>query len=369
MSTDHLLITGGTGFIASHLVKQALQRNIKTRTTVRKNTPEKTKHLRELPNADKLLEIVELDLVESPPSVFESMMAGITHVAHTASPFPLEHVEDEMILIKPAVEGTLSVLRAITSPNGSNVKRVVITSSCAAVSGGFNPLEIKSRTFGEKDWSIVDKCSAYTKSKTLAERAAWDFYKNLGGDKPPSFTLSTVNPCLVLGPSLNKEAGSSVDTILRFMNHRLPLVPHLGIGIVDVRDVALSHLRILFDVDDAEKIRGRRFITFAENRWLPEIAQTLKKEFEPMGYSIVTTPMPTAVAWVLSWFNPLVKRFYSLLDLQTQYDASPAKEILGIKFKKVEKSIIDAGHASIYHGLVEKKPGYVSGWPEKEVPE
>lgn len=172
--TDLVLVTGGSGFIGSWVVCSALQQGLRVRTTVRKNTPSKTAHLTRLPGASERLEIVELDLVKSPHDAFERAVSGCTLVAHTASPFFVSHITNEQEqLIKPAVQGTLSVLKAVDSPAGKTVRKVVVTSSVAAIGAGYGPEKVH---VGEQDWSNTEKCDPYSRSKTLAERAAWEFY-------------------------------------------------------------------------------------------------------------------------------------------------------------------------------------------------
>ena len=163
--------------------------------------------------------------------------AGSTFIIHTASPFPIESPRNEDELIKPAVEGTLSIMKAARA---NKVKRVVITSSVAAI------MVSKDETktdFSVADWSDTDIAIPYLKSKTLAEKAAWDFIKNLPEDE--KFELVTILPGFVLGPNLNEAQFSSGDVIKKLMMRELPALPHLSFVMVDVRDVAEAHLRAL----------------------------------------------------------------------------------------------------------------------------
>lgn len=189
---DLILVTGASGYIAAHIVKQLLDKGYRVRGTVRSlKNPKKVDPLYKLSDKGKL-ELVEADLMNE--SSWLSSVKDCTYVIHTASPFPNSHPKDEMELINPAVNGTLFVFRACVQPD-SKVKRVVLTSSTAAVSGdvvkqGYN--------YSEKDWADVNNISAYAKSKTLAEKAAWDFLKEREAKSLPCFELAVINPNFVI---------------------------------------------------------------------------------------------------------------------------------------------------------------------------
>src|SRR6185295_4892244 len=173
------------------------------------------------------LELVEADLTAD--AGWSEAVAGCTHVQHVASPFPAEVPKHEMDLIRPAVDGTLRVLRACAA--AGTVKRVVLTSSVAAVAFGHADGADYVRT--EADWSEPERCDAYPKSKTLAERAAWDFVASL----PPErrFELAVINPGFVLGPFLNADAGTSGEVVRKLLAREMPACPEIGFAPVDVR--------------------------------------------------------------------------------------------------------------------------------------
>lgn len=191
---DLILVTGASGYIATHIVKQLLEKGYRVRGTVRNLTDDKkVAPLRKLAGRSRFeLELVEADLNKE--ETWLSAVKGCTYVLHTASPFPLKTPTNENELIKPAVNGTLFVFRACVQ-EGSSVKRVVLTSSIAAIAG--NTFR-DGYMYSEKDWPEVDGLEPYTKSKTLAEKAAWDFVRDREAKGLPCFELSVINPGLVM---------------------------------------------------------------------------------------------------------------------------------------------------------------------------
>ena len=265
-------------FIASWVAKYALDAGFKVRGTVRDPTNEKkTKFLRELPGAAERLEFVALDLEKSNQDVFDKAVQGCTFILHTASPLPIAQPKDENEIIKPAVNGTLSVLRAALKSD--SVKRVVITSSSVAVSNA-TAKPAAGAAFGESDWADVKypKTSAYAKSKILSERAAWDFVK----ENKPSWTMCTINPAFVLGPSISTERTSSAELGIRLVNAEMPMVPRVSFPTVDVRDVAMGHIKALQVPADA--MNGHRFLLNNKTYWFKELSGMVKDSFGTMGY-------------------------------------------------------------------------------------
>jgi len=291
---------------------------------------------------------------------------GCTLVLHTASPFPAEVPANPDDLIKPAVEGTLSILRAVAAV-GTHVKRVVVTSSCAAVGGDESADRRTSHVFGENDWTNISKAGPYPKSKTMAERAAWDFWKGL---KEPKWSLTTINPALVIGPALGKDVGTSITLVNRVLGG-FPAAPHLALEWVDVRDVARAEILVL--IKPVEVVSGRRFILCAV--WMVEIGRSLHKTFGAMGYRPPVHEAPNFAIWLLSWFDKQVALIYPGLGKCTKYDNTPSKEVLGIAYRDIDKTMADGGHSSIHYGHVKKTPKYsnANGWDlskatqEKEV--
>ena len=272
MST--VLVTGGSGFIAAHCVLQLLESGYRVRTTLR--NPARESEVRAMLAAggsdpgDRLSFVAAA--LESDAG-WADAVSGCEYVLHVASPFPAgvpRHPDD---LIVPARDGALRVLRAARA---AGVKRVVLTSSFAAIGYGHPP---DSGPFDETWWSNVEGAiPAYVKSKTLAERAAWDFVGGHGG-----LELSVVNPVFVLGPVLGPDLSASIEVIRRMMVGGMPGVPRLCFGVVDVRDVAALHLRAMTHPGAA----GERFLCGAGDFVsLIEIARTLR---EALGAARVPT--------------------------------------------------------------------------------
>jgi len=236
---------------------------------------------------------------------------GSDFVVHTASPFPIVQPKDEDELIKPAVNGTLAVMKACRK---NKVKRVVITSSCAAIS----PCGDKTN-FNEKDWADVENAVAYSKSKILAEKAAWDFVKDL--PEKEKFEVVTINPGLVIGPNLNKAQFSSGDIIKKLMMKEMPACPKMSLAMVDVRDVAQAHLEGIKKPDAA----GRRFILVEKTYWMHDLARVLSWRFAKDGYPVPTSVLPYPVAWVLSLFRDDMTYIIKAWGRIMTYDNSKTK--------------------------------------------
>jgi nucleoside-diphosphate-sugar epimerase len=188
---DLILVTGASGYIAAHIVKQLIEKGYRVRGTVRNlKDRKKCDPLRKLvENPKHQLELVEADLLDE--KSWPNAVKDCTYVVHTASPFPGEAPKDELELIKPAVNGTLFVFRACAQED-SKVKRVVLTSSVASISGDRNE---DGYTYTEKDWSDPNKIGAYAKSKVMAEKAAWDFFND---NCQHRFELTAINPGFVM---------------------------------------------------------------------------------------------------------------------------------------------------------------------------
>lgn len=261
-----ILLTGITGFIARHCAVQMLNAGHSLRATLR--DPAKGDALRaDLrphltdPAALDRLSLHRADLTAD--DGWSQAAAGADVLVHTASPFPIAQPRNPDDLIRPAVDGTLRALRAA---HAAGVSRVVLTSSCAAI------LQDGRRTeHSEADWCDTNAptTTPYAQSKTLAERAAWDFAA------ANNLALTTVNPGLVLGPPIGAEAGSSVSVIRRILSGKDPLQPPLGLPVVDVRDVAQMHLKAVED----PTLAGSRFIASAGSLSFAQMAQILRTAY------------------------------------------------------------------------------------------
>ena len=283
MST--VLVTGGSGFIAVHTILQLLAAGHRVRTTVR--TADRSKDVLAMlrqggaPSTDDV-RFFTADLTSD--AGWADAVVGCDYVLHVASPLPLGVPRDENELIIPAREGTLRILRAARD---ADVKRVVVTSSFAAIGYGHQP---RSRPSNETDWTILDGADVqpYVKSKTLAERAAWDFIAREGG-----LELSVVNPVGVFGPVLGPDYSGSITIIKMLMDGAMPATPKIHFGLVDVRDVADLHLRAM----TSPAASGERFIAIAgEIMSLHQIALVLR---DRLGASAARVPRFEAPNWLV----------------------------------------------------------------------
>ena len=307
-----VVITGISGFLGSRVAEVFLKSGqFRVKGTVRSATNEKKiAPIREgLGDLFRQLELVEADLLNA-----ESLMKaieGATYVVHTASPIPTEIPKNEDLLIKPAVEGTLAVLRACDQ---HQVKRCVLTSSVAAIMWG------KFKTgyqFTDQDWNDPGNTAPYEKSKTLAEEAAWSFLKNTATHK---FELVTINPGIILGKPIIPGEFASSKIVIDMMTGKMPAVPKCQFGFVDVEDVAKAHLQAVLVPEAA----GRRFILSAETLWFLAILQGLKNEFKKYGYKICVHEVNKLIKF-MSCFDKRMESIVQLLGKEFTFDNSPAK--------------------------------------------
>lgn len=268
MTKQRVLVTGGSGFIAGHCVLRLLDQGYLVRTTVRSLAKESA--VRAVLTDSDDLSFAEADLMSD--EGWAEAVSGCDFVLHVASPVRLGPVTDENDLIVPAREGTFRVLRAARD---AGVRRVVLTSAFHAVGWGHPPAD---HTFTEDDWSVLDGpgIDAYGKSKTLAERAAWDFIGTEGG----STELVTVLPVAVMGPLLGPEVSGANHIVQLILDRKTAGLPDLWIPIVDVRDVADAHVLAMVTPEAA----GQRFLlTGGPALRVSEIAALLEVPFEDAG--------------------------------------------------------------------------------------
>ncbi|GAB6018891.1 hypothetical protein CHUAL_000549 [Chamberlinius hualienensis] len=342
-----ILVTGANGYIASHVIQLLQKEGYKVRGSVRDLKEEsKTQWLKQLcPDAKHELELVEADLLKE--DGWAAAVKDCQFVIHTASPFPNQNVtnsEDE--LFKPAVEGTKLVLKACSE--SKTVQRVVLTSSITAVHGDINSEE--NKVYTEEDWTNPESPSLdnYAKSKTLAEKAAWDFVKELKDDE--KFELVVINPGLVLGPVLGKNPGTSVEIIKRMIDRGMPAIPKANFTICDVRDVALAHYKAL----TLPEAVGHRHIIATQNLWMKEMAQTLAKEFRPQGYSVSTLNCPYFALWVKGFFDKSVKLMLPRLGKEVKFESKRMVEVLDITPTAANSTLLDTAYSLIEQGIVKK---------------
>ena len=348
-----VLVTGATGYIATHAIQQLLSSGkYRVRGTVRSlKSEEKVKALKELvPDAKYPLDLCEADLQNKeswPPAV-----QGCKYVLHIASPFPSGVPKNPDVVIRPAVDGTVNVLTAC-SESGS-VKKVVLTSSIAAIScGGLGHPNRQEHVYTEEDWSPPEACPPYERSKTLAEKAAWDFVKELPEEK--KFDLAVINPGFVQGPAFTKASGTSVGMIHSMLIGKLPGAPDISFGVVDVRDVAQAHIIAM----EKPECNGKRYLLVAEsNVNFQQVLQWMAAEFNPQGYKVGTKKIPKFVAWFTSFLSSEMKAIYPVIGKRLTYKNDRLINELGIQPRPAKQSFIEAGYSIIELGMVAKTSKY-----------
>ena len=328
---DKVLVTGGSGFIALHCIDQLLEKGYAVRTTVRSESriDEIKKAMNQYPNLDQNLEFHICDLLED--SGWEEAVHGCEYVLHVASPFILEVPNDEDVLIRPAVDGTLRVLKACSR---SNVKKVVLTSSVAAVAYGHD----KSKIYDESDWSNTGEDSGitpYAKSKTLAEKAAWDFLDNLDSEKKFDFTV--INPVGVFGPMLTSDIGTSNSLVSKLINGELPACPATHMGYVDVRDVAKAHIFSMLNKSTNDK----RIIVSESEMFFVDVGRILNDA----GFKkSPTKQMPNWLVKILAIFVKELSGVTKSLGKRVDTDKSRAKSLFDWDYISAKDSIVDTAN-------------------------
>ncbi|EDO45294.1 predicted protein, partial [Nematostella vectensis] len=345
-NTPRVLVTGASGFIACHVVKQLLEEGkFIVRGTVRDlSVDKKVQPLRNLcPDSKYPLEIVEADLMDE--VCWERAAKDCQYVLHMASPFPASNPKLESDIIEPAVEGTRSVLKACAK---CGVKRVVLTSSIAAVSFGHDD----SRVLTEEDWSIESECFPYAKSKLLAEKEAWKLVEGLQGDE--KFELVVINPGLVYGPVLQGSNCTSMEIPCRLLERQMLMVPKYNLGIVDVRDVAKAHISAI----TAPNAPGNRYIAVTGNMWVHETARILNDEFRPQGYKVPTMVAPKLGLFAVALFDSSVRMILPEVGKCVTFSNKKIKEDLGFAPRELKDTVIDMAYSMIEQGFVKKTPKY-----------
>jgi nucleoside-diphosphate-sugar epimerase len=335
MST--VLVTGGSGFIGSHSILQLLAAGHHVRTTVRGlNREADVRAMLKQGGADPEAPLAFFAADLQKDDGWTDAVAGCDYVLHVASPFPSSVPKNEDDLIVPAREGALRVLRA---SRNAGVKRVVLTSSFAAIGYGQPP---RSTPFDESDWTDPNGSDVqpYVKSKTLAERAAWDFIANEGG----SLELSVVNPVGVLGPVLAADYSTSIMIVQRLMDGAVPGCPRLFFGLVDVRDVADLHIRAM----TSPAAKGERFLATAGD-FVPmlRIAQVLKERMGAAASKVPARELPNWLVRAVSLFDPAVKQILPELGKPKNATNAKAKRLLGWNPRSTEDSIVATAESLI----------------------
>jgi dihydroflavonol-4-reductase len=327
-----VLVSGGSGFLGGWCVVELLQRGYRVRTTVRDPSREpqvRAKVERQVAAGDNL-SVLTADL--SGDEGWAQAAQGCDCVLHVASPFPAVQPKDPDELIVPAREGTLRVLRASLD---AGVGRVVVTSSVAAVGGSTSS---SSRPLTEEDWTDAGnpKLTPYTRSKTIAERAAWDLVEQRGEVEK----LAVVNPGAILGPVLGGDGSFSLELIERLLKG-MPGAPRLGYSIVDVRDVADLQIAAM----TAPEAGGQRFIAVNRFMWMTEVAAVLRDRLGPAAAKVPKRSVPDFVVRGIAIFDPSVRTIVGQLGRRVELSSEKAGSLLGWSPRPVEETIVECAQS------------------------
>jgi dihydroflavonol-4-reductase len=349
MSTkDLVLVTGGSGFVGSHCIVQLLEKGYRVRTTIRSLTKADTvrQALKRGGAAEEQVNSVEFCAAElGKDDGWAEACKDCTYVLHVASPFPATNPKNEDELIIPAREGTLRALRA--AKEAGTVKRVVVTGSGAAISMGHPDRGINP--FTEEDWTILDDPKhpvlAYAKSKTVAERAAWDWIEKEGGN----MQLTVVKANMIFGPLLNPNFASSIEVVSRLMKGQTPGLPRLSFGAVDVRDVASMHVLVMTH----PKAAGQRYLASSgDPKTMRQLATTLRERLGPKAKKVPTRNLPDFLLRFIAIFDPTVAMVVPELGLQKFYSYEKAKRALGWMPRSPEDAVVASAESMIALGLL-----------------
>jgi len=337
---ETVLVTGGSGAIARWCIIELLRRGYAVRTTVLDlaREPEVRGAIASEVDPGDRLSFSAADLLRD--DGWAEATGGCSSVLHVASPFPPEQPKDPDDLIVPAREGTLRVLRAGVA---AGVARVVVTSSAAAIAYTKPP---SNGIFTETEWSdpADPEASPYVRSKTIAERAAWDFMKNGAG----TTTLAVVNPVAVIGPVAGKDPSYSFQAISRVLTGDMPALPRLGFSFVDVRDIADLHIRAM----TAPNAAGERFLGVAKFLWLADVAKILRDRLGSDARRVPTRNAPDVLVRFISLFDPSIRSVISELGERTEFSHDKASTMLGWTPRPIEDSVVDCAQSLIRNGIV-----------------
>jgi nucleoside-diphosphate-sugar epimerase len=337
-SEQTVLVSGGSGFLGGWCVIELLRRGYDVRTTVRSLSSEpqvRTAVGSQVDPGDRLT-VLAADLMSD--DGWADAVAGCDYVLHVASPFPPAQPKDPNELIVPAREGTLRVLRAALD---AGVKRVVVTSSVAAIRLADGA---PSRPLDEGDWTDPDApgLTPYVRSKTIAEQAAWELVRERGEED----RLAVVNPGAIIGPTLSDDVSYSLQAVQRLLEGG-PGVPRLGFSLVDVRDVADLEIRAM-----TAPAGGERFIAADRFLWMGEIGEVLRERLGEEASKVPTRTVPNLLVRAMALFDPGVRSVVGGLGKRTELSSEKARTRLGWAPRPVEDSIAETAESLIRHGVV-----------------
>ncbi len=334
-----VLVTGGSGYLGAWCIVGLLQHGYRVRTTVRNPARERDVHaaVESQTGPGQHLTVHQADLTSD--DHWDNVIEGCDYVLHVASPFPPKQPKDPDELIVPAREGTLRVLGKALD---HGAERVVVTSSVAAVRLAKGA---EKKTLDEGDWTDPDEdgLTPYVRSKTIAERAAWDLVKERGAED----RLAVVNPGAIIGPVLNDDLSYSIQAIERLLKG-MPGMPRLGFSFVDVRDVADMEIRAM----RAPEAGGKRFIAVTKFLWMSDAGEILRDRLGEAASKVPTRTIPDFVVKGMALFDGGIRSIVGTLGKRSELSSERARTTLGWSPRPIEDTIAETGDSLIQHGVV-----------------
>ncbi|MDK2980982.1 MAG: hypothetical protein PWQ55_1329 [Chloroflexota bacterium] len=336
---DLVLVTGGSGFIAVHIILRLLKQGYRVRTTLRSfSRQDEVKSMLAKGGINDFanLEFIQADLMSD--TNWKEAATGATFVIHVASPTPATRPKDGDEMVKIAVDGVLRVMKAAKA---ANVKRVVLTSASGAVISGH---QSHPEIFTEEDWTdLTGNIDAYQRSKTMAERAAWEFARK------KNMELAAINPVAVMGPVLGKDISHSNQIIRAMLTGNMPFLLKIGFDYVDVRDVADLHVLAMTRAEAA----GERFLaTTSENLTYKREAQILKENLGSSANKVSTREIPNFLVRFIAVFVKSLAMPATFLGKNTACSNAKAKKLLGWQPRSAEEAILATAQSMIELGLI-----------------
>ncbi|MEM6630895.1 MAG: aldehyde reductase [Bacteroidota bacterium] len=341
MMKQTVLLTGVSGFLGSHTAIQLLEKGYRVLGTLR--NMDRAESMREI-IAKYTQHIGALDFAQAElldERVWIELMKGITYVQHIASPFPKVLPKDEKELLVPAKKGTLNILQAAAT---QGVKRVVVTSSTGAIVYG-KPKGQRAGIYSEEDWTdetYKEDVTAYFRSKTVAEKAAWDYINSTKGE----LELAVVCPGAILGPLLEQDFSASANIVIKTMDGSSPAIPKIGFDMVDVRSVADLLIRAM----ELPEAAGERFIGSAGYLSFKEVANSLRQAYPDR--KIPQSVLPNFAVRLFARIDPTLKPILNDLGIERRVDNRKAKEVLGWNPKTPKEAVLACAESVIKLGIV-----------------